>query len=88
MSRSLSNQAQGATPRRSWGSSIARTLILGSVIGAGCWVGSGDKPYRRMKLLYIIPLRMARNVVTATEMVSGDDISQAQTVVIVAENNI
>jgi len=46
-------------------------MILSSAIGAGIWVGSGENPHRRMKLLYIMPVRMARNVVAAIEMVTG-----------------
>lgn len=54
-----------------WKWRVPLVLGVGSFIGVGAWVFEGENPKKRIRLLQIIPLRMARNVSTATMMVTG-----------------
>ena len=54
-----------------WKWRVPLVLGVGSFIGVGAWVFEGENPQKRIRLLQIIPLRMARNVSTATMMVTG-----------------
>lgn len=54
-----------------WKWRVPLFLGVGSFIGVGAWVFEGDNPGKRIRLLQMIPLRMARNVSTATIMVTG-----------------
>lgn len=60
--------AGGVARKGRWRRSAA---IAVTAVGLASWIADADHPTRRAKLLYDVPLRLARDVVTATAITAG-----------------
>ncbi|KAH8931541.1 hypothetical protein BDL97_19G027700 [Sphagnum fallax] len=58
--------AGGVTSKGRWRRSAAIAVTTVGLAGVASWIADADHPTRRVKLLYDVPLRLARDVVTAT----------------------
>jgi hypothetical protein len=83
--RGLATQAtmHGAPARPQKGRAVRRLAFLTAFAGVGAlvWVvGNGDVEQieRRAKTLYVVPTRLARNIVTVTSIIAGEVIELKQ----------
>ncbi len=63
--------AGGVTSKGRWRRSAAIAVTTVGLAGVASWIADADHPTRRVKLLYDVPLRLARDVVTATAITAG-----------------
>jgi hypothetical protein len=61
----------GVTRKGRWRRSAAIAVTTVGLAGVASWIADADHPTRRAKLLYDVPLRLARDVVTATAITAG-----------------
>ncbi len=63
--------AGGVTRKGRWRRSAAIAVTTVGLAGVASWIADADHPTRRAKLLYDVPLRLARDVVAATAITAG-----------------
>jgi hypothetical protein len=59
------------TRKGGWRRSAAIAVTTVGLAGVASWIADADHPTRRAKLLYDVPLRLARDVVAATAITAG-----------------
>ncbi len=64
-------EAGGVTRKGRWRRSAAIAVTTVGLAGVASWIADADHPTRRAKLLYHVPVRLARDVVTATAITAG-----------------
>ncbi len=63
--------AGDVTRKGRWRRSVAIAVTTVGLAGVASWIADADHPTRRAKLLYDVPVRLARDVVTATAITAG-----------------
>lgn len=64
--------AAGDVPRKTrWLRRVGNVVAGVGAVSAAAWIANGEYPLRRVTLLYQVPIRLARDVATATAMIAG-----------------